>query len=309
MKEITKRLLSATVAIGISFGAITALESQQVEASDINNSIYTANKDLANWTVEVQLAQKEFDQANSYYDKAMDYADEAETKTADAYENYKKALELYKQNPTAANKENAQNAYTAYYKAKQLDDSAYNMMMSYGKQYESAKSKLENAKKNLAKAQKLLALLKDYQKGLTPQVKIIHEIETVPVPQPTTNTSTAEVSSNSTKSENIPQNDASHQPISKVKVSLKKKINTLQNHKSLPLKGKGYVALLKIKHSVSVVKINKTNKIIKLHAKAKRAKLYNIKEIKRINKQKWSKISSKNEWVNLKNFNLFKKID
>ena len=39
MKEITKRLLSATVAIGISFGAITALESQQVEASDINNSI------------------------------------------------------------------------------------------------------------------------------------------------------------------------------------------------------------------------------------------------------------------------------
>ncbi|MDM8291343.1 hypothetical protein QUW39_08670 [Lactobacillus crispatus] len=206
MKEITKRLLSATVAIGISFGAITALESQQVEASDINNSIYTANKDLA-------------------------------------------------------------------------------------------------------KAQKLLALLKDYQKGLTPQVKIIHEIETVPVPQPTTNTSTAEVSSNSTKSENIPQNDASHQPISKVKVSLKKKINTLQNHKSLPLKGKGYVALLKIKHSVSVVKINKTNKIIKLHAKAKRAKLYNIKEIKRINKQKWCKISSKNEWVNLKNFNLFKKID
>lgn len=309
MKEITKRLLSATVAIGISFGAITALESQQVEASDINNSIYTANKDLANWTVEVQLAQKEFDQANSYYDKAMNYADEAETKTADAYENYKKALELYKQNPTAANKENAQNAYTAYYKAKQLDDSAYNMMMSYGKQYESAKSKLENAKKNLLKAQKLLALLKDYQKGLTPQVKIIHEIETVPVPQPTTNTSTAEVSSNSTKSENIPQNDASHQPISKVKVSLKKKINTLQNHKSLPLKGKGYVALLKIKHSVSVVKINKTNKIIKLHAKAKRAKLYNIKEIKRINKQKWCKISSKNEWVNLKNFNLFKKID
>lgn len=297
MKEITKRLLSATVAIGISFGAITALESQQVEASDINNSIYTANKDLANWTVEVQLAQKEFDQANSYYDKAMDYADEAETKTADAYENYKKALELYKQNPTAANKENAQNAYTAYYKAKQLDDSAYNMMMSYGKQYESAK------------AQKLLALLKDYQKGLTPQVKIIHEIETVPVPQPTTNISTAEVSSNSTKSENIPQNDASHQPISKVKVSLKKKINTLQNHKSLPLKGKGYVALLKIKHSVSVVKINKTNKIIKLHAKAKRAKLYNIKEIKRINKQKWCKISSKNEWVNLKYFNLFKKVD
>lgn len=309
MKKISKYLLSVTIATGLLFTTNTTIKPQQVHATEIDNNLYTANKDLANWTVEVQLAQKEFDRAKSYYEKAMDYADEAESKTANAYDNNQKAQELYKQTPNLTNKENAQKAYTAYYKAKQLDDIAYNMMVSYGKQYGSAKSKLENAKKNLAKTQKLVALLKGYQKDSTPQVKIIHEIQTIPIPQQTAKISTSEVSSNNTKSENIPQDTVSHQTVSKEKVGLKAKIKALKNHESLSIKDKGYVAILKIKRPVKIVRINKANKIIKLHSKAKRTKLYSIKKVKRINKQIWCKISSKNAWINLKYLNLFKKVD
>ena len=84
MKKMTKCLLSATVATGILLGStITALEPQQTKASDINTDIYNANKDLASWTIEVQLAQKEYDQIDAQFKKMVSLFDDAEEKTGD----------------------------------------------------------------------------------------------------------------------------------------------------------------------------------------------------------------------------------
>ena len=94
MKKITKHLVSATVATGILFGTITMIEPKQVQASEVNSNIYTANKDLANWIVEVQLAQKEYNKAETEYEKMMDYADAAESKTINAYEDYQKSSKI-----------------------------------------------------------------------------------------------------------------------------------------------------------------------------------------------------------------------
>ena len=81
MKKMTKCLLSATVATGILLGStITALEPQQTKASDINTDIYNANKDLASWTIEVQLAQKEYDQIDAQFKKMVSLVDDAEEK-------------------------------------------------------------------------------------------------------------------------------------------------------------------------------------------------------------------------------------
>lgn len=81
MKKMTKCLLSATVATGILLGStITALEPQQTKASDINTDIYNANKDLPSWTIEVQLAQKEYDQIDAQFEKMVSLVDDAEEK-------------------------------------------------------------------------------------------------------------------------------------------------------------------------------------------------------------------------------------
>lgn len=152
MKKITKHLVSATVATGILFGTITMIEPKQVQASEVNSNIYTANKDLANWMVEVQLAQKEYNKAETEYEKMMDYADAAESKTINAYEDYQKAQKLFEKESTAKNKENVQSTYKVYQQLLKQDNTAYNAMVSYGEKYAAAQDKLENAKTNLTKA-------------------------------------------------------------------------------------------------------------------------------------------------------------
>lgn len=308
MKKMTKCLLSATVATGILLGStITALEPQQTKASDINTDIYNTNKDLASWTIEVQLAQKEYDQIDAQFEKMVSLVDDAEEKTGDKYDAYKKAKDLYQRDPSSANKARMQQALAEYYKAKNWDDSVYNSMMSYSKKDDAAKAKLDNAKTNLAKAQKLVDLLKDYQKSATPQVTVIHEIDRVPV-TPTTNNSNE--SSNNSKSNSLSTAKANskNKIIPEPSTDLKDQIKNLKNGKSLNLKNKGYVATLRAKHPLSMIKIVKAKKI-KLHTKVKPYKLYSIKAIKRINNQIWIKMSSQNEWINSKYLNLFKKID
>ena len=109
MKKMTTCLLSATVATGILLGStITALEPQQTKASDINTDIYNANKDLASWTIEVQLAQKEYDQIDAQFKKMVSLFDDAEEKTGDKYDAYKKAKDLYQRDPSSANKASMQ---------------------------------------------------------------------------------------------------------------------------------------------------------------------------------------------------------
>lgn len=306
MKKITKHLVSATVATGILFGIITMIEPKQVQASEVNSNIYTANKDLANWMVEVQLAQKEYNKAETEYEKMMDYADAAESKTINAYEDYQKAQKLFEKESTAENKENVQSTYKVYQQLLKQDNTAYNAMVSYGEKYAAAQDKLENAKTNLAKAQKLVDLLKNYQEVPTPQVTVIHEIEKMPEP-PSANTN---VSSPHTEQNKLSVSKESSEKTTTPKAStnLKQQIESLKNGKALNLKGKGYVATLKAKHPLSMVKIVKAKRV-KLAIKVKPYKLYRVKAIKRIKSQIWVKLSSKNEWANIKYLTLFKKID
>ena len=215
MKKITKHLVSATVATGILFGTITMIEPKQVQASEVNSNIYTANKDLANWMVEVQLAQKEYNKAETEYEKMMDYADAAESKTINAYEDYQKAQKLFEKESTAKNKENVQSTYKVYQQLLKQDNTAYNAMVSYGEKYAAAQDKLENAKTNLTKAQKLVDLLKNYQEVPTPQVTVIHEIEKV-AETPSTNTN---VSSTNTEQNKFSVSKGSSEKTTTPKVS------------------------------------------------------------------------------------------
>lgn len=192
--------------------------------------------------------------------------DDAEEKTGDKYDAYKKAKDLYQRDPSSANKASMQQALAEYYKAKNWDDSVYNSMMSYSKKDDAAKAKLDNAKTNLAKAQKLVDLLKDYQKSATPQVTVIHEIDRVPV-TPTTNNSNE--SSNNSKSNSLSTAKANSENkiIPEPSTDLKDQIKNLKNGKSLNLKNKGYVATLRAKHPLSMIKIvkaKKSNFILKL---------------------------------------------
>ena len=306
MKKITKHLVSATVATGILFGTITMIEPKQVQASEVNSNIYTANKDLANWMVEVQLAQKEYNKAETEYEKMMDYADAAESKTINAYEDYQKAQKLFEKESTAKNKENVQSTYKVYQQLLKQDNTAYNAMVSYGEKYAAAQDKLENAKTNLTKAQKLVDLLKNYQEVPTPQVTVIHEIEKV-AETPSTNTN---VSSTNTEQNKFSVSKGSSEKTTPPKVStnLKQQIESLKNGKALNLKGKSYVATLKAKHPLFMVRIVKAKRV-KLAIKVKPYRLYKVKAIKRINNQIWVELSSKNEWINIKYLTFFKKID
>lgn len=306
MKKITKHLVSATVATGILFGTITIIEPKQVQASEVNSNIYTANKDLANWMVEVQLAQKEYNKAETEYEKMMDYADAAESKTINAYEDYQKAQKLFEKESTAENKENVQSTYKVYQQLLKQDNTAYNAMVSYGEKYAAAQDKLENAKTNLAKAQKLVDLLKNYQEVPTPQVTVIHEIEKVPeTPSANTNVSSNNIEQNKFS---VSKDSSEKTTTPKVSTNLKQQIGSLKNGKALNLKGKSYVATLKAKHPLSMVKIVKAKRV-KLAIKVKPYKLYRVKAIKRIKSQIWVKLSSTNEWTNIKYLTLFKKID
>ncbi len=179
-------------------------------------------------------------------------------------------------------------------------------MIAYGEKYAAAQDKLENAKTNLAKAQKLVDLLKNYQEVPTPQVTVIHEIEKVPeTSSPNINGS----SNNSASSTSSPANEeVKNKTTQKFSIYLKEQIKSLKNGKTLRLKNKGYVATLKNKHPLPMVKFVK-NKRTKLHTKIKPYKLYKVKSIKKFSDQIWAKISSKNEWVNIKYLTLFKKID
>ena len=139
-------------------------------------------------------------------------------------------------------------------------------MMSYSKKDDAAKAKLDNAKTNLAKAQKLVYLLKNYQKSATPQVTVIHEIDRVPV-TPTTNNSNE--SSNNSKSNSLStaKTNSENKIIPEPSTDLKDQIKNLKNGKSLNLKNKGYVATLRAKHPLSMIKIvkaKKSNFILKL---------------------------------------------
>lgn len=306
MKKITKHLLSATVATGILLGTITMIEPKQIQASDVNNNIYTANKDLANWTVEVQLAQKEYDKAKTKYEKMMNYADAAESKTINAYEDYQKAQKLFEKESTAENKETVQSTYKVYQQLLKQDNTAYNTMVSYSEKYAAAQDKLENAKTNLVKAQKLVDLLKNYQEVPTPQITVIHEIEKVPeTPSANTNVSSNNVEQNKFS---VSKDSSEKTTTPKVSTNLKQQIESLKNGKALNLKGKGYVATLKAKHPLSMVKIVKAKRV-KLAIKVKPYRLYKVKAIKRINNQIWVELSSKNEWINIKYLTFFKKID
>lgn len=306
MKKITKHLVSATVATGILFGTITMIEPKQVQASEVNSNIYTANKDLANWMVEVQLAQKEYNKAETEYEKMMDYADAAESKTINAYEDYQKVQKLFEKESTAENKENVQSTYKVYQQLLKQDNTAYNAMVSYGEKYAAAQDKLENAKTNLAKAQKLVDLLKNYQEVPIPQVTVIHEIEKVPeTPSANTNMSSTNTKQNKLS---VSKESSEKKTTSKISTDLKQQIKSLKNGKALNLKGKSYVATLKVKHPLPMVKIVKAKRV-KLAIKVKPYRLYKVKAIKRINNQIWVELSSKNEWINIKYLTFFKKID
>ena len=230
----------------------------------------------------------------------------SESKTINAYEDYQKAQKLFEKESTAKNKENVQSTYKVYQQLLKQDNTAYNAMVSYGEKYAAAQDKLENAKTNLTKAQKLVDLLKNYQEVPTPQVTVIHEIEKV-AETPSTNTN---VSSTNTEQNKFSVSKGSSEKTTTPKVStnLKQQIESLKNGKALNLKGKSYVATLKAKHPLSMVKIVKAKRV-KLAIKVKPYKLYRVKAIKRIKSQIWVKLSSKNEWANIKYLTLFKKID